>query len=54
MRPRLKGTIMNRIVCSVAAFAASFAAKHYISKVLEAEFKKALDKKLAEQNAPAN
>ena len=45
---------MNRIVFAAAALAVSFVAKHYMNKVLEAEFKKALDKKIAEQNAPTN
>ena len=31
-----------------------FAAKLFINKMLEAEVKKAIDKKVAEQNAPAN
>lgn len=45
---------MNRIVFAVAPIAVSFAVKHYMNKVLEAEFKKALGKRLAEQNAPTN
>ena len=45
---------MTRVGFVIAALAASFVAKHYVNKVLEAEFKKALDKKIAEQNAPAN
>jgi hypothetical protein len=45
---------MTRVGFVIAALAASFVAKHYATKMLEAEFKKALDKKVAEQNAPAN
>lgn len=43
---------MNRFF--FASLVASFALKHYATKMLEKKFKKALDKKIAEQNAPAN
>ena len=45
---------MNRVIFAAAAIAASFAAKHYMNKVLEAKFREAIDKKVAEQNAPTN
>ena len=44
---------MNRVGFAIAALAASVA-KHYMTKVLTAQFEKAFDKKIAEQNAPAN
>nr|DAK20993.1 MAG TPA: hypothetical protein [Caudoviricetes sp.] len=52
--PHLKGTIMNRVVLAVAILAASFALQHYADKKLEAKFCEVLNKKAAEQNAPAN
>lgn len=45
---------MNRVVFAVAALAASFALQQYANKKLEAKFQRALNKKAAEQNAPAN
>ena len=45
---------MNRVVFAVAALAASFALKHYANKMLEKKVQRALNKKIAEQNAPAN
>ncbi|MBF0966675.1 MAG: hypothetical protein HXK09_05900 [Actinomyces bouchesdurhonensis] len=45
---------MTRVVFAVAALAASFALQHYANKKLEAKFQQALNKKAAEQNAPAN
>lgn len=49
---------MTRVVFAVAALAASFALKHYANKMLdkkiEAKFREVLNKKAAEQNAPAN
>ena len=45
---------MNRIVFSVALLAASFVAKYYMTKVLEETVEEYVNKKLAEQNAPAN
>lgn len=46
---------MNRVVLAVAILAASFALQHYADKKLEAKFRELLnDKKVAEQNAPAN
>lgn len=45
---------MTRVVFAVAALAVSFAAKLFINKMFEAEVKKAIDKKVAEQTAPAN
>lgn len=45
---------MNRVVFAVAALAASFALQYYVDKKLEAKFQQALNKKAAEQNAPAN
>lgn len=52
--PHLKGTIMNRVALAVAILAASFALQHYADKKLEAKFREVLNKKAAEQNAPAN
>ena len=52
--PHPKGTIMTRVVFAVAALAASFALKHYANKMLDKKIKRALNKKAAEQNAPAN
>lgn len=43
---------MNRFF--FVALLASFALKHYVTKMLEKNFKRALDKEIAEQNAPAN
>ena len=45
---------MNRVVLAVAILAASFALKHYADKKIEAKFREVLNKKAAEQNAPAN
>ena len=45
---------MTRVVFAVAALVASFALKHYSDKMLEKKIKRALNKKIAEQNAPAN
>ena len=45
---------MTRVVFAVAALAASFALQHYTDKMLEEKVKRALNKKIAEQNAPAN
>ena len=45
---------MTRVVFAVTALAASFALKHYADKRLEKKIKRALNKKIAEQNAPAN
>lgn len=45
---------MTRVVFAVAALAASFALKHYADNMLEKKIKRALNKKIAEQNAPAN
>lgn len=45
---------MTRVVFAVAALTVSFATKLFINKMLETEVKKAIDKKFAEQNAPAN
>ena len=42
---------MTRVVFAVAA---SFALRHYANKMLEKKVKRALNKKIAEQNAPAN
>nr|DAM98209.1 MAG TPA: hypothetical protein [Caudoviricetes sp.] len=45
---------MTRAVFAVAALAASFALKLYVNKMLDKKIKRALNKKIAEQNAPAN
>lgn len=45
---------MTRVVFAVAALAASFALKHYANKMIEKKVKRALNRKVAEQNAPAN
>lgn len=45
---------MTRVVFAVAALAASFALQHYANKMLEKKVQRALNKKIAEQNAPAN
>nr|FAA03650.1 MAG TPA: hypothetical protein [Siphovirus LN-2020-2] len=45
---------MTRIAFALVGLTVTFAAKLFISKMLEAEVEKALDKKVAEQNAPAN
>lgn len=45
---------MTRFFFAGAAIAASFALKHYADKMLEKKIKRALNKKIAEQNAPAN
>lgn len=45
---------MTRVVFAVAALTVSFAAKLFINKMLEAQLTKAIDQKLAEQNAPTN
>lgn len=45
---------MNRVVLAVALLAASFALQHYANKKIEAKFCEVLNKKAAEQNAPAN
>ncbi len=45
---------MTRVVFAVAILAASFALQHYADKKLEAKFHEILNKKAAEQNAPAN
>ena len=45
---------MTRVIFAATALAVSFAAKLLINKMLEAEVKKAIAKKAAEQNAPAN
>ena len=45
---------MNRVVLAVAILAVSFAVQHYVDKKLEAMSREILDKKVAEQNAPAN
>lgn len=45
---------MTRVVFTAAALAASFALKHYVNKMLDKKIKRALNKKIAEQNAPAN
>jgi hypothetical protein len=45
---------MTRVVFAVAALTVSFAAKLLINKMFEANVKKAIAKKVAEQNAPAN
>ena len=45
---------MTRVVFAVAALTASLALKHYADKMLEKKIKRALNKKIAEQNAPAN
>lgn len=45
---------MNRVALAVALLAASFALQHYVDKKLEAKFQEILNKKAAEQNAPAN
>ncbi len=45
---------MTRVVFAVAAIAASFALKHYANKMLEKKVQRAINKKAAEQNAPAN
>ena len=43
---------MNLVVLVVLA--ASFALQHYADKKIEAKFREVLNKKTAEQNAPAN
>ena len=45
---------MTRIAFALVGLTVSFAAKLFISHMLEAQVEKALDKKLAEQNAPSN
>ncbi|FAA03141.1 MAG TPA: hypothetical protein [Siphovirus LN-2020-2] len=45
---------MTRVVFAVAALAASFALQQYVNKKLEKKVQRALNKKIAEQNAPAN
>ena len=45
---------MTRVVFAVAALAVSFALKHYTNKMLDKKIKRALNKKIAERNAPAN
>lgn len=45
---------MTRVAFAVAALAASFALKHYANKMLEKKVQRALNKKIAEQNTPAN
>jgi len=45
---------MTRVAFAVALLAASFALQHYADKKIEAKFREVLDKKVAEQNAPAN
>ena len=45
---------MNRVALAVAILAASFALQHYADKKIEAKFREVLNKKTAEQNAPAN
>ena len=45
---------MTRVVFAVAALTASFALHHYANKKLEAKFCEVLNKKAAEQNAPAD
>ncbi len=45
---------MTRVAITVAALAASFALKHYANKMLDKKIERALNKKVAEQNAPAN
>ena len=45
---------MTRVAFAVAALAASFALQHYANTMLEKKVQRALNKKIAEQNAPAN
>lgn len=45
---------MNRVVLAVALLATSFALQHYADKKIEEKFREVLEKKTAEQNAPAN
>ena len=45
---------MTRVALAVAALAASFALKHHANKMLDKKIKRALNKKIAEQNAPTN
>ena len=45
---------MNLVLLAGPALAASFALKHYANKMLDKKIKRALNKKAAEQNAPAN
>ena len=52
MRPPSERNHHDRVVFAVAALAASFALNHYASKVIEKKVKRALNKKIAEQNAP--
>ena len=45
---------MTRLAFAAVALTVSFAAKLLINKMLEAQLEKAIDQKLAEQNAPSN